>query len=228
MGSVERTNAPNTRGFGVTEAAVDARLMDVEIRNFGDTGPVFRGPALTADERIANALVGGVLAVNPRTGEVFRRTRRGTFRSTPGCRLRSGYREVQLPGDAFRAHRIVWVACHGFPPRPGMAVCHLNNDKGDNRIDNLALASLAANTDQAIADGLLRGRLGRHAAAIVARASEGASLHELARSFGSTPAYMHEFLQKQRRPKRVPLPYEIFGSAVDVPFNAPWIVWGGR
>jgi site-specific DNA-cytosine methylase len=48
----------------------------------------------------------------------------------------------------------VWIAANGIPAK-GLAVCHRNNDKTDNRLANLYLATPEQNTQDAHDDGLI-------------------------------------------------------------------------
>lgn len=58
-----------------------------------------------------------------------------------GTVKRSGYRLVQVSGKLILAHRIVWAIHHG--KFPDLSVDHINQDKDDNRIENLRLATVS-------------------------------------------------------------------------------------
>jgi hypothetical protein len=52
-----------------------------------------------------------------------------------GYKEASGYRRVKVDGVLYFAHRLVWMWHHGSDPGPYLD--HLNEDKADNRIENL-------------------------------------------------------------------------------------------
>lgn len=52
-----------------------------------------------------------------------------------GCIGSQGYRQISVDGETFRAHRLIWVWHYGSDPGPYLD--HINEDKGDNRIENL-------------------------------------------------------------------------------------------
>ena len=116
---------------------------------------------MTRDEFTAALLASGVVTVDPAAGVVYRHRGPGGRpvppREVPGSDC-NGYRVAtfHLAGmrRQVRLHRAVWIAAHGIPPE-GMAVCHANNDKTDNRCENLYLATPAVNSTHAHRDGLV-------------------------------------------------------------------------
>ncbi len=62
--------------------------------------------------------------------------------------IRNG--EIKKP---CRANRVVWISANGVIP-DGMVVDHINNDKLDNRLENLQLLSPEDNSHKAKKDGL--------------------------------------------------------------------------
>jgi hypothetical protein len=55
--------------------------------------------------------------------------------SKAGCLRKDGYTRIQINGNNFRAHRLVWFVTYGkFPDNQ---VDHIDGDKSNNRIENL-------------------------------------------------------------------------------------------
>ena len=78
---------------------------------------------------------------SPQTG-VF--TRRG--QTKPSGRIATkGYRQIALLGTRFMAHRLAWLYVHGEWPTD--QIDHINQDKDDNRIDNLREVSNKQNQE---------------------------------------------------------------------------------
>jgi hypothetical protein len=116
---------------------------------------------MTKDEFIAWELAQGNISVDVHSGKVFsHRTGGGNScepRELEGTIL-NGYRVVSLREKEIkkqcRVHRIVWIAAHGIIPE-NMTIDHINNNKLDNRIDNLQLLSSVDNSKKAHSDGLI-------------------------------------------------------------------------
>lgn len=62
---------------------------------------------------------------------------------------------LKTPKTVF-VHRLVLEAFDG--PRPGMVCMHLNNDRRDNRIDNLQWGTPKQNSEQMVRENRKRGR----------------------------------------------------------------------
>lgn len=54
----------------------------------------------------------------------------------------NGYKYVMLSGRSYRAHRIIWYMFHGEVPDQ---IDHINQDRDDNRIENLRDVSAMVN-----------------------------------------------------------------------------------
>lgn len=61
-----------------------------------------------------------------------------------GTKKAKGYWEVQVCGKKLRAHRLIWEM-HNGPIPEGYVVDHINQDPGDNRLENLRLATPSEN-----------------------------------------------------------------------------------
>jgi hypothetical protein len=68
-----------------------------------------------------------------------------------GCALKSGYCLITVLGFQFRAHRVAWAISHGEWPAGDLD--HKNGDRGDNRLENLRLATAAENARNSRAHG---------------------------------------------------------------------------
>jgi hypothetical protein len=54
-----------------------------------------------------------------------------------------GYHHTRIHGENYRVHRIVWFLIKG--EQPPDIIDHINNDRGDNRIENLREATKSQN-----------------------------------------------------------------------------------
>lgn len=59
----------------------------------------------------------------------------------------SGYRNLMVQKKHYAEHRCVWVWHNGTIP-DGLVVDHINNDRTDNRIENLRLLTTRQNTSR--------------------------------------------------------------------------------
>ena len=77
------------------------------------------------------------------TGEIFNQTRRNARSkelSKVGWVNDSGYLITTVRGKKYRVHHIVWILHFGLIP-DGYEIDHINRIRGDNRIENLRLAT---------------------------------------------------------------------------------------
>ena len=118
---------------------------------------------MTKDEYIAFNLAIGQIIADCENGKVY------TTKGPGGNILKepkelsgtiiNGYRVVNIRNGNIkkqcRVHRIIWIAKNGII-QDGMVVDHINNDKLDNRINNLQLLTAKDNSTKASKDGLYR------------------------------------------------------------------------
>lgn len=69
-------------------------------------------------------------------GELFRKTAPRGFKigQKAGTVTGGGYVSIRINGKKYMAHRIVYLMQHGYMPE---FIDHINNDRADNRIENL-------------------------------------------------------------------------------------------
>jgi hypothetical protein len=65
-----------------------------------------------------------------------------SFGSIAGTRHVNGYTHIQLNKKIYKAHRLAWLYVHGYFPE---CIDHINNDRDDNRIENLREATVTQN-----------------------------------------------------------------------------------
>lgn len=118
---------------------------------------------MTKDEYIAWNLAAGNIIADVKTGKVY-----GT-RGPGGCPYKepkelagtmlNGYRVVSIRNNTTklqcRVHRIIWIAANGVIP-DGYVIDHINNNKEDNRLENLQLLTPEENSHKAKDDGLYK------------------------------------------------------------------------
>jgi hypothetical protein len=89
-----------------------------------------------------------VIAYDPLTGWFTRKHSKycpWTAGKRSGSAGPKGYRLLHINGSYYMEHRIAWTIIYGQIPE-GMTVDHINGRKGDNRIENLRLATDCQNS----------------------------------------------------------------------------------
>lgn len=116
---------------------------------------------MSKDEFIALNLASGQIIADCKSGKVYTTKGPGGIALAKPKELAgtivNGYRVVSIRNGAVkkqcRVHRVIWIAQNGVIPE-GMVVDHINNDKLDNRIENLQLLTPEDNSSKASNDGL--------------------------------------------------------------------------
>ena len=65
----------------------------------------------------------------------------------------TGYRRVMMGKQHYKLHRLIWIMFHGDIP-VGLYIDHINQNRRDNRIENLRLATKSANNRNRQAAGV--------------------------------------------------------------------------
>src|SRR6185295_6620023 len=87
-----------------------------------------------------------LFSYNPETGKLtrlIRTARRAKVGQVAGNVNSRGYVDIQLHGQRYKAHRLVWLYVHGVWPEIGLD--HINGIRSDNRIVNLRYATPSQN-----------------------------------------------------------------------------------
>ena len=219
--------AGRTPEMGVKGASI-RRLTPTECERLQGFPSMLYWTDMNRDELTALALSLGTIKVVPEEGRVFVLRGPGGITIEPreaGTEC-SGYLVANLSADGVkkqvRLHRVVWIAVNGIPPK-GMAVCHQNNNKKDNRIENLYLATKEQNTTDAANDGLLLGR-GAKIDFEIAQAirmdyeTEKHTMRELAERYGISKSRIGQIIKMQGWTESISdtQRYKCLGNAVTV------------
>lgn len=145
----------------VREGTIVRRLTELECERLQGYPPVLQwSDDMTKDEFIAAVLSTGMVKADAETGKVW------VLRGPGGILLKepreitgtkcNGYLVAKFSLGKLkrqvRLHRLIWIAANGIPDA-GMAVCHRDDVKTNNRIDNLYLATPQQNSTDAKESG---------------------------------------------------------------------------
>jgi hypothetical protein len=65
----------------------------------------------------------------------------------------TGYRRVMMGKQHYKMHRLIWIMFHGEIP-DGLVVDHIDQNRANNRIENLRLATKSENNRNRSVDGI--------------------------------------------------------------------------
>lgn len=94
---------------------------------------------------LTQARLRDLLEYEPATGQFTWKVSAGRAKSgsRAGCPDSLGYTQIRVDGRIYKTHRLAWLYVHGAFPFG--QIDHINQDRGDNRIDNLRDATKAQN-----------------------------------------------------------------------------------
>lgn len=160
-GTLDANYGSRRHNGALVEMAV-RRLMPVECERLQGFPTVVELDVeqMTRDEVIIAALLNKDIIVDTVKGIVYgTRGPGGMLLAQPrelGCVHPSGYIVINLTANSVkkqvRVHRVIWMSVFGLIPE-GFVPDHINNDKSDNRLDNLQLLTGADNSKKAHAEG---------------------------------------------------------------------------
>lgn len=201
-------NAAGVMGVSVNTSV--RRLLPVEcerLMGFPEVDVLEIGK-MTKDEFIAWEISTGNIVVDTENGLVYStRTGGGRKAEEPillkGCETPTGYLVVSLREKEdkrqCRIHRIVWIAAHGIPPA-GMTIDHIDNNKKNNRLDNLQLMTAVDNSMKAHSDGIVGHKskiTEEQSNEIVTLYQEHAiSIRKLAEVYGISKSRVHQLIHR--------------------------------
>ena len=208
---VELAYTQNATGvMGVSVNTSVRRLLPVEcerLMGFPEVDVLEIGK-MTKDEFIAWEISTGNIVVDTENGLVYStRTGGGRKAEEPillkGCETPTGYLVVSLREKEdkrqCRIHRIVWIAAHGIPPA-GMTIDHIDNNKKNNRLDNLQLMTAVDNSMKAHSDGIVGHKskiTEEQSNEIVTLYQEHAiSIRKLAEVYGISKSRVHQLIHR--------------------------------
>ena len=150
------------------------------------------------DILIVEKLFSGRWLVEPSTGKIYSKEINGYLKPDTSAR---GYPRVQLGSTHVLISRVIWIAVHGIPELPFLQIDHINENKLDNRIENLRLLSPAGNTRHSQA------RLTYDEAESIRReyAAGGVTQKKLGEKYGLSRSSISDILRNKlyRKPERI-------------------------
>ena len=93
------------------------------------------------DVLIVEKLLSGHWLAEPSTGKIYSKESGGYLKPS----IDHGYPRVCLASTHVLVSRVIWIAAHGIPELPYLQIDHINENKLDNRLENLRLISPAGN-----------------------------------------------------------------------------------
>ncbi len=93
------------------------------------------------DVLIVEKLLGGRWLAEPSTGKIYSKETGGYLKPY----IAHGYQSVCLASTHVLVSRVIWIAAHGVPELPYLQIDHINENKLDNRLENLRHISPAGN-----------------------------------------------------------------------------------
>jgi site-specific DNA-cytosine methylase len=243
-GKVSPALGATSGGMGILTSVV-RRLTPTECERLQGFPTIFTwSDDMTRDELCAALLANGYVTVDKETGRVYRHRGPGGRSTDPVIvegSIVNGYLVATFHLASIRRqirlHRLVWISGNGIPVS-GLAVCHRNNTKTDNRLENLYLATPEDNTRDAHRDGLIphNGLSLIERQELVFDRRDGSSIRELIEKYGIQRSRVYGILkddgwtaQKWDEKKQVVVDqadsarYKQMGNAVAVPVFE-WVI----
>ena len=149
------------------------------------------------DVLIVEKLLSGRWLAEPSTGKIYSKETGGYLKPS----IDRGYPRVCLASTHVVVSRVIWIAAHGIPELPCLQIDHINENKLDNRLENLRLISPAGNTRHSQA------RLTYDEAENIRReyAAGGVTQRVLADRYGLTQSSISDIIHNKlyRKPERI-------------------------